>query len=130
MLLCYGSERIKHDGLFDSVSKSLADNGVELVEYGGIISNPVISKVRESIALARDNHVDAILAVGGGYVLDSTKAIAAGVGYDGDVWDPFTGKGSFESALPIFSIMTLAATGSEMNPNERRRRHPCSGRTL
>lgn len=116
VLLCYGSERIKREGLFDVVSKSLADQGVELTELGGIVSNPVLSKVREGIALARTHQVDAILSVGGGSVLDSSKAIAAGVCHDGDVWDLFTGKAAIESALPVFAILTLAATGSEMNP--------------
>ena len=116
VLLCYGSERIKREGLFDVVSKSLSDKGIALVELGGIVSNPVISKVREGIALARTHKVDAILSVGGGSVLDSVKAIAAGVCYDGDVWDLFTGKAPVESALPLFAILTLAATGSEMNP--------------
>ena len=116
VLLCYGSERIKREGLFDIVSKSLSEKGVELVKLGGIVSNPVLSKVREGIALARAHRVDAILSVGGGSVLDSSKAIAAGVCYDGDVWDLFTGKASVESALSLFSILTLAATGSEMNP--------------
>ena len=117
VLLCYGSERIKREGLFDVVSKSLADKGVELVEFGGIVSNPVISKVREGIALARQHQVDAILSVGGGSVLDSSKAIAAGVRYDGEVWDLFVGKARVETALPLFAILTLAATGSEMNPS-------------
>lgn len=116
VLLCYGSERIKRDGLFDTVSKSLSEKGIALVECGGIVSNPVISKVREGIALARTHQVDAILSVGGGSVLDSVKAIAAGVCYDGDVWDLFVGKAHIESALPLFAILTLAATGSEMNP--------------
>lgn len=115
VLLCYGSERIKRDGLFAVVSKSLAEQGIAFVECGGIVSNPVISKVREAIALARDHQVEAILSVGGGSVLDSSKAIAAGVPYAGDVWDLFIGKGRIESALPVFDILTLAATGSEMN---------------
>lgn len=85
VLFCYGSERIKREGLFDLVSQSLADNGITFVELGGIISNPVISKVREGISLARAQQVDAILSVGGGSVLDSVKAIAAGACYDGDV---------------------------------------------
>ncbi len=117
VLLCYGSERIKREGLFDVVGKSLAEKGVELVEFGGIVSNPVISKVREGIALARAQQVDAVLSVGGGSVLDSSKAIAAGVCHDGDVWDLFVGKARIESALPLFDILTLAATGSEMNPS-------------
>ena len=117
VLLCYGSERIKREGLFDVVNKSLADKGVAFVELGGIVSNPVISKVREGIVLARQHQVDAILSVGGGSVLDSSKAIAAGVCYDGEVWDLFCGKARVESALPLFAILTLAATGSEMNPS-------------
>lgn len=115
VLLVYGSERIKRDGLFAVVSKSLAEHGIAFVELGGIVSNPVLSKVREGIALARAEHVDAILAVGGGSVLDSCKAIAAGVPHAGDVWDLFIGRASVDSALPVFDILTLAATGSEMN---------------
>lgn len=115
VLLCYGSDRIKRDGLFVIVSKSLSAQGIEFVECGGIVSNPVISKVREAIALARGHQVGAILAVGGGSVLDSAKAIAAGTLHDGDVWDLFIGKAAITSALPVFDILTLAATGSEMN---------------
>ncbi len=115
VLLCYGSDRIKRDGLFDVVTKSLAEKNVQFVLCGGIVSNPVISKVREAISLARLHQVDAILSVGGGSVLDSAKAIAAGVPYTGDVWDLFIGKASIDSALPVFDILTLAATGSEMN---------------
>lgn len=115
VLLTYGSERIKRDGLFASVTQSLATQGIAFVEFGGIVSNPVISTVREAIALARTHQVEAVLAVGGGSVLDSAKAIAAGVRYDGDVWDLFIGKGAINAALPIFDILTLAATGSEMN---------------
>lgn len=117
VLLCYGSERIKREGLFDVVSKSLAEQGIAFVECGGIISNPIISKVREGIALAKAHQVDAILSVGGGSVLDSSKAIAAGVCHDGDIWDLFVGKARVETALPLFAILTLAATGSEMNPS-------------
>jgi NADP-dependent alcohol dehydrogenase len=115
VLLCYGSDRIKRDGLFAVVSKSLAARDIQFVECGGIVSNPVLSKVREAIALARERRVDAILSVGGGSVLDSAKAIAAGVVHDGDVWDLFIGKAAIEAALPVFDILTLAATGSEMN---------------
>ena len=115
MLLTYGSDRIKRDGLFAVVSKSLAAHGIEFVECGGIVSNPVISKVREAIVLAGQHQVEAILSVGGGSVLDSAKAIAAGTQYAGDVWDLFIGKGQIEAALPVFAILTLAATGSEMN---------------
>ncbi len=116
VLLCYGSERIKREDLFATVSQNLADNSIEYIELGGIVSNPVISKVREGVELAKHHNVDAILSVGGGSVLDSAKAIAAGAHYKGDVWDLFAGKGELSSALPLFAILTLAATGSEMNP--------------
>lgn len=115
VLLAYGSERIKRDGLFATVVKSLDSVGIAFVECGGIVSNPVISKVREAIGVARTQQVDAVLSVGGGSVLDSSKAIAAGVPYAGEVWDLFVGKGQIDSALPVFAILTLSATGSEMN---------------
>jgi NADP-dependent alcohol dehydrogenase len=115
VLLCYGSDRIKRDGLFAVVTKSLTERDVQFVECGGIVSNPVISKVREAIALAREKRVDAILSVGGGSVLDSAKAIAAGIPHKGDVWDLFIGKATIDAALPLFDVLTLAATGSEMN---------------
>lgn len=113
-LLIYGSDRIKKDGLFDKVTASLKENGIEFIELGGIISNPVLSKVYEGIELARKFNVDSVLSVGGGSCLDSAKAIAAGALYEGDVWDFFTGKDP-SRALKIFDIITLAATGSEMN---------------
>ncbi|ULJ62777.1 iron-containing alcohol dehydrogenase [Wielerella bovis] len=114
-LLVYGSERIKQSGLYDTVVGSLKACGIECVALGGIKSNPVLSKVNEGIDLAKQSGVDSILSVGGGSCLDSAKAIAAGAKYDGDVWDFFTGKATIGAALPIFDIMTLAATGSEMN---------------
>ena len=113
-LLIYGSERIKKDGLFDTVAASLKENGIEFIELGGVVSNPVLSKVYEGIELARKFNADSVLSVGGGSCLDSAKAIAAGALYDGDVWDFFTGKDP-SRALKIFDIITLAATGSEMN---------------
>ena len=113
-LLIYGSERIKKDGLFDTVAASLKENGIEFIELGGVVSNPVLSKVYEGIELARKFNADSVLSVGGGSCLDSAKAIAAGALYEGDVWDFFTGKDP-SRALKIFDIITLAATGSEMN---------------
>lgn len=115
VLLTYGSERIKKDGLFDTVVNSLKAHNIAYIELGGIVSNPLLSKVYEGIEMAKAHQVDAILSVGGGSVLDSSKAIAAGALYHGDVWDFFLGKAAIETALPIFDIMTLAATGSEMN---------------
>ncbi len=115
VLLCYGSERIKKDGLFNTVTESLKANGIEFVELGGIVSNPILSKVYEGIKIAKDNNVEAVLAVGGGSVLDSVKSIAAGAFCHNDIWDYFMLKDAITGALPIFDILTLAATGSEMN---------------
>jgi alcohol dehydrogenase YqhD (iron-dependent ADH family) len=115
VLIVYGSERIKKDGLFDTVTKSLTENGISFEALGGVQSNPLLSKVYEGVKIAKAKGVEAILAVGGGSVLDSSKAIAAGATYEGDVWDFFTYKAVPNQALKIFDIMTLAATGSEMN---------------
>jgi len=115
VLIVYGSERIKINGLFDTVAKSLNDSGIGFETLGGVVSNPVLSKVYEGIDMAKIKGIEAVLAVGGGSVLDSSKAIAAGAVYDGDVWDFFTYKAVPDRALKIFDIMTLAATGSEMN---------------
>lgn len=114
VLLVYGSQRIKKDGLYESVEKSLKESKIDFVSFGGVISNPVLSTVQEAIKVAKEQKVEAVLAVGGGSVLDSSKAIAAGTLYDGDVWDFFVGK-EIKKSLPVFDIITLAATGSEMN---------------
>lgn len=115
VLLAYGSDRIKKDGLFHVVTQSLEAEGIAYIELGEIISNPVLSKVYEGIEAAKTHDVEAILSVGGGSVLDSAKAIAAGSLYEGDVWEFFIGKSVIEKALPLFGIITLAAAGSEMN---------------
>jgi len=115
VLIVYGSERIKKSGLFDTIAKSLTDNGISFEQLGGVQSNPLLSKVYEGVQLAKAKGLEAVLAVGGGSVLDSSKAIAAGAAYEGDVWDFFTYKVVPNKALKIFDIMTLAATGSEMN---------------
>lgn len=115
ILIVYGSERIKQTGLFDKVAKSLTKDGISFETLGGVQSNPLLSKVYEGVEIAKSKNVEAVLAIGGGSVLDSSKAIAAGAKYDGDVWDFFTYKAVPNQALKIFDIMTLAATGSEMN---------------
>ncbi|MDD4227502.1 MAG: iron-containing alcohol dehydrogenase [Mariniphaga sp.] len=115
VLVVYGSDRVKKSGLFDNVAKSLTEKGINYVELGGVQSNPLLSKVYEGIELAKAKGVEAVLAVGGGSVLDSSKSIATGAVYDGDVWDFFTNKAVANKALKIFDIITLAATGSEMN---------------
>lgn len=115
VLLCYGSERIKSDGLYEKVTSALQAQGIAWVELSSIVSNPKLTKVNEGIALAKKEKVQAVLAIGGGSVLDSAKTIAVGALHGNDVWDFFVGKAMIEKALPVYAIMTLAATGSEMN---------------
>ncbi len=117
VLLVCGRQSIFSTGVYDRVSSSLIGWHVDFVRFSGVQSNPVLSKVQDGIRLARQEEVDAVLAVGGGSVFDSAKAIAAGVKYDGDVWDLFAGRAQIEDALPIFGVLTISATGSEMNGN-------------
>jgi NADP-dependent alcohol dehydrogenase len=116
VLLVYGRNFFRQSPLFDRVAASLRQNSIEFVEYGGVVPNPVLSHVREGILLARKEKVEALLAVGGGSVLDEAKAIAVGAVSEHDIWDFFTGM-KITDALPVFTILTLAATGSEMNGN-------------
>lgn len=113
VLLHYGGGSIKKSGLYDRVVKSLKDASIDFVELGGVVANPRVSKVREGITLCRNENVDFILAVGGGSVIDSAKGIAAGFYYEGDVWDLYIKKGSFEKCLPIGVVLTIPAAGSE-----------------
>ncbi|NLK98329.1 iron-containing alcohol dehydrogenase [Defluviitalea saccharophila] len=113
ILLHYGGGSIKKTGLYDRVISSLKAAGIEFIELPGVKPNPRLSLVREGIKICRENNIDFILAVGGGSVIDSAKAIALGVVYDGDVWDFYTGKASPKAALPIGTILTIPAAGSE-----------------
>ena len=114
VLLHYGGQSIKKYGLYERVTKSLADEGIEFVELPGVQPNPVLSMVKEGIELCRKNNIGFILAVGGGSVIDSAKAIAVGVPYEnGDVWDFFMGKAKAEAAVSIGVILTITASGSE-----------------
>lgn len=112
VLLHYGSESAKKSGLLDRVKKSLEQENVSYVELGGVKPNPRSGLVYEGISLCKKEQVDFVLAVGGGSVIDSAKAIAMGVMYDGDFWDFFSGK-SPKEALPIGTVLTIAAAGSE-----------------
>ena len=114
-LLVYGGGSIKKNTIYDQVTKSLTDAGIIITEHSGVQSNPVLSHVHKGIALAKENRIDVIVAVGGGSVLDSAKAIAAGTLVEHDVWKFFIGKKSIKGALPITCVLTLAASGSEMN---------------
>lgn len=113
VLLHYGGGSIKKSGLYDRVKKSLADAGCSVVELGGVQPNPRLALVREGIALCKREGVEMILAVGGGSVIDSAKGIAAGVCYEGDVWDCYTGKAPVTQALPVGVVLTIPAAGSE-----------------
>src|SRR5690606_32316241 len=117
VLLVYGGGSIKSTGLYDQTIKLLKEADITVHELPGIEPNPRLSTVKKGIDICRKEGVDFILAVGGGSVIDAAKAVAAGVPYDGDVWDFFIGKARIEKALPLGTILTLAATGSEMNGN-------------
>ena len=113
VLLHYGGGSIKKTGLYDRVVESLKESGVEIFELGGVMPNPRLSLVREGIKLCRKNNVDAILAVGGGSVIDSAKAIGIGVPYEGDVWDFYSKGKKVEEMLPLGVVLTIPAAGSE-----------------
>jgi NADP-dependent alcohol dehydrogenase len=117
VLLVYGMGSIKNNGLYDRVIESLCGEGIEYTELEGVMSNPVLSKVYEGIQTARGFNAQAVLAVGGGSVIDTAKAISAGVRYEGDVWDLFLGQTQVSSALDVYTIVTLSAAASEMNGN-------------
>lgn len=113
ILLHYGGGSIRKTGLYDRVIESLKAEGIEVFELSGVKPNPRLSLVQEGIKLCRDNKIDLILAVGGGSVIDSAKAIGVGVPYNGDVWDFFSGKADPKETLPVATILTLPAAGSE-----------------
>lgn len=113
VLLHYGGGSIKRSGLYDTVRASLDEHGVRVVELGGVQPNPRLSLVHTGIELCRSEGVDVILAVGGGSVIDSAKAIGAGVPYEGDVWDFYAGTARAASTLPVGVVLTIAAAGSE-----------------
>lgn len=116
MLLVYGQNSIKTNGHYDQLITLFEQAGITVHSYGGIKSNPVIEDVDGAAALGRANHVDLILAIGGGSVIDSAKVIAATIPYDNTGWDFFSGNAHPKKAIPVFAVLTLAATGSEMNP--------------
>ena len=116
VLIHYGGGSIVRSGLLDRVKASLAAEGISFVELGGVKPNPRSGLVYEGIELCRREHVDFVLAVGGGSAIDSAKAIAAGAVYEGDFWDFYMGK-PVTKALPVATILTIAAAGSEGSPD-------------
>lgn len=116
VLIHYGGGSVVRSGLLDRVKVSLQNAGLDFVELGGVKPNPRSGLVYEGIKLCKEEKVDFVLAVGGGSTIDSSKAIAAGVVYEGDFWDFYQGK-LIEKALPIGTILTIAAAGSEGSPD-------------
>ena len=115
VLLVYGGGSIKKSGLYESVVKELKEAGIEFTECCGIEPNPRIESVRNGAKICRKNNINAVLAVGGGSVIDAAKIIAAGAVYQGDPWELVLDGSKIKSALPLYSVLTLSATGSEMD---------------
>lgn len=113
VLLHYGGGSIKKNGVYDETMEELKKAGVKVFELGGVKPNPRLSLVREGIKLVKNNNIDLILAVGGGSVIDSAKAIALGAATEEDIWDYFLGKEKIRAALPVGVVLTIPATGSE-----------------
>ena len=117
VLLVYGGGTIKKIGLYQEIIKELQDFNMEVYEFSGIEPNPRHTSINKAASICKEKDIDVILGVGGGSVIDSCKIIAAGRYYDGDIWDFLTKKAEIQKALPIITILTLSATGSEMNTN-------------
>ena len=115
VLLVYGGGTIKKIGLYQDIIQELQDFNIEVYEFSGIEPNPRHTSINKAASICKEKDIDVILGVGGGSVIDSCKIIAAGRYYDGDIWDFVAKKAEIQKALPIITILTLAATGSEMN---------------
>ena len=116
VLVVYGGQSAKRSGLLGRIEESLSSAGLYCVELGGVKPNPRSGLVYEGIELCRKEKIDFLIAVGGGSVIDTAKSIAMGVPYEGDFWDFFDGK-TPETALPVGTVLTIAASGSEGSPN-------------
>jgi alcohol dehydrogenase YqhD (iron-dependent ADH family) len=115
VLLLYGSGSAKSSGVYGDAVKSLRASGVDFSECAGVKPNPVLSKIEEAIGVIRREGLEAIVAIGGGSVIDSAKGISAGACYDGGVWDFYAHSAKISRAMPFFAVATLSATASEMN---------------
>ena len=115
ILLVYGGGSIKKSGLYDEVMAQLKRAGSNVYELSGVEPNPRIQSVRAGVKICKENDIDAVLAVGGGSSIDCAKIIAAGACYDGEPWDLVLDANKITKALPVVSVLTLAATGSEMD---------------
>jgi len=117
VLLVYGGGSIKKNGSYDAAVRQLNEYGIRFEELAGVAPNPRIESVIEGVDIIRENDLKGILAVGGGSSIDCAKVIAGSVDYQGDPWDLVSGKAKYKSVLPIFTVLTLSATGSEMDRN-------------
>lgn len=115
VLVHYGGQSAVRSGLLDKICGLLEQGGLPYVKLGGVVPNPRLSLANQGIELCRQENIDFILAVGGGSVIDSSKCIAYGACYDGDVWDFYIGKASPTATLPVASVLTIPAAGSEMS---------------
>ncbi|MFA4852114.1 MAG: iron-containing alcohol dehydrogenase [Bacteroidales bacterium] len=116
VLLVYGKNSIKENGIYNLVKTQLKSINAEVFEYGGIKSNPVVEDVDYAARLGRNNNVDVVLAVGGGSVIDSAKIISISIPVSHSAWDFYSGLKKPSKAIPLVAVLTLAATGTEMNP--------------
>ena len=115
VLVHYGGKTAERSGLLDKICGLLTEGGIAFKKLGGVVPNPRLSLVHEGIKLCREEGIDFILAVGGGSVIDSSKAIAYGVPYEGEVWDFYLGKDKATKMLPVACVLTIPAAGSEMS---------------
>lgn len=115
VLMVYGGGSIRKNGLYDKVKELLTD--FNFFELGGVEPNPRITSIRDGVAICKKENIDVVLAVGGGSTIDASKVMAGGAFYDGDPWDLVVDSRKIGKVLPIVTIVTLAATGSEMNKN-------------
>lgn len=115
VLIHYGGSSAEKSGLLPEIKQRLTDAGIPFLTLGGVVPNPRLSKAKEGIELCRKEGIDFILAVGGGSVIDSSKCMALGVPYEGDVWDFYAGKAQASACLPLAAVLTIPAAGSEMS---------------
>lgn len=115
VLVVYGGRHAERSGLIDKFTRMLADSGISVTLHGGVHPNPRLSHVRAGIDKCHQSDITAILAIGGGSVIDASKAIAYGARYDGDVWDFYAGRTDATDALPVGVVLTIPAAGSEMS---------------
>ena len=116
VLLVYGGGSIKKNGIYDTAMQLLKDAALTVFELSGVEPNPRIETVRKGVTICKEEGIDMVLAIGGGSTIDCSKVIAAGAKYDGDAWDLVLDATKIKAALPICDVLTLSATGTEMDP--------------